>query len=498
MNYYSILGVDAGASLQEIKKAYKTLALTCHPDKVEGKEALFISIQEAYQVLSDERKRDAYDLSLEQELSDKSILQFKFYLHPEALSLTLYEYVNEALQLEGDECLKPGEKIPNRAHITKKLKHVINTITPEEDYWVRGDTLVILTSEQRKRKNLLTSNLKMAVSSYRVLCINNQKKKLYDICLGFEHTQEMSKIATLVGGHEQLHRHFKNDLNLDITNGLLTLYKKDLLTTNNFIELAKESSRAQSLSDTIEVLAEIGFLSQRTFNLLIKSIPYDMTLWRELSTYQYYDIKMPSYVEALLHARKNVGSVGEAYCQLHLLNLLNNEHIDIIFKLRKVKVWPFLLNINIEKQINPGHAEALHWSGPESIKKLTDELNKLVAHGLSILPFDSAQGLRAMQLGLNLKAQLKSYIELDANHQKATKEEFIRSFTKKLHSEDQFMTMHRSYWKIILANILIAATGIGLLALGVNIAVNKRPFFSQTKREKLIESIDHHSSLSTL
>jgi DnaJ-class molecular chaperone len=61
MDYYSILGVKNNATQDEIKKAYKKLALKYHPDKNPEGELLFIKLQEAYFVLSDPIKKAAYD-----------------------------------------------------------------------------------------------------------------------------------------------------------------------------------------------------------------------------------------------------------------------------------------------------------------------------------------------------------------------------------------------------------------------------------------------------
>ncbi len=60
-DYYKILGVTSGASEDEIKKAYRRLAHQHHPDKSGGNEQKFKEINEAYQVLSDKRKRETYD-----------------------------------------------------------------------------------------------------------------------------------------------------------------------------------------------------------------------------------------------------------------------------------------------------------------------------------------------------------------------------------------------------------------------------------------------------
>ncbi|MFH0737974.1 MAG: molecular chaperone DnaJ [Candidatus Micrarchaeota archaeon] len=62
-DYYEILGVSRGAGKDEIKGAYRKLALKYHPDRNKDTEAeeRFKEISEAYAVLSDDRKREVYD-----------------------------------------------------------------------------------------------------------------------------------------------------------------------------------------------------------------------------------------------------------------------------------------------------------------------------------------------------------------------------------------------------------------------------------------------------
>jgi len=63
-DYYEVLEVSKDAGEREIKKAYKRLAMKYHPDRTQGdkvKEETFKEIKEAYEILTDDQKRAAYD-----------------------------------------------------------------------------------------------------------------------------------------------------------------------------------------------------------------------------------------------------------------------------------------------------------------------------------------------------------------------------------------------------------------------------------------------------
>ena len=63
-DFYKVLGVDKKAAADEIKKKYRSLARDLHPDKTKGdsaKEEQFKAVSEAYEILSDAKKRAEYD-----------------------------------------------------------------------------------------------------------------------------------------------------------------------------------------------------------------------------------------------------------------------------------------------------------------------------------------------------------------------------------------------------------------------------------------------------
>ncbi|KAH7516359.1 hypothetical protein FEM48_Zijuj10G0126600 [Ziziphus jujuba var. spinosa] len=70
-SYYSVLGVNSDSSSEDIRRAYRKLAMQWHPDRWTRAPSLlgeakrkFQQIQEAYSVLSDQRKRTVYDAGL--------------------------------------------------------------------------------------------------------------------------------------------------------------------------------------------------------------------------------------------------------------------------------------------------------------------------------------------------------------------------------------------------------------------------------------------------
>ncbi|KAF6205813.1 hypothetical protein GE061_019987 [Apolygus lucorum] len=82
-DYYKVLGVPGNATNEQIKKAYRALALKFHPDKNKkrGAEEKFKDIAEAYEVLNDSKKREVYDQAGEDRLKGSTETTFTYQFH---------------------------------------------------------------------------------------------------------------------------------------------------------------------------------------------------------------------------------------------------------------------------------------------------------------------------------------------------------------------------------------------------------------------------------
>ena len=123
IEYYEKLKVDPGATTKEIRRAFKKLAITMHPDKSDAPDAelKFREIAEIYEVLSDEEKRKTYDRYGEEGLKDKEEKKQQRGHHGNRRSWQYYQ--NEGLYDEDDEI------------VTFEENETFNTIYTGGDIW---------------------------------------------------------------------------------------------------------------------------------------------------------------------------------------------------------------------------------------------------------------------------------------------------------------------------------------------------------------------------
>src|SRR6186997_128452 len=94
-DFYEVLGVARTSSDDEIKKSYRKLAMTYHPDRNNGSkeaEERFKAITEAYDVLRDPQKRAAYDRYGEAGLRGASQQQYEHVDLSEALNIFMRDF----------------------------------------------------------------------------------------------------------------------------------------------------------------------------------------------------------------------------------------------------------------------------------------------------------------------------------------------------------------------------------------------------------------------
>ena len=109
-NYYEILGIEESAGREEIKKAYRSLAKTYHPDTATHPNAkkLFENISLAYSILSDPDQRSAYDRGLKGNNPDEEITE-----QDEYSLMADYEYIcekDERFLIDGKEVVLNGTR----------------------------------------------------------------------------------------------------------------------------------------------------------------------------------------------------------------------------------------------------------------------------------------------------------------------------------------------------------------------------------------------------
>ncbi|XP_044753781.1 dnaJ homolog subfamily B member 6 isoform X1 [Coccinella septempunctata] len=112
VDYYKVLEVPKGASVADIKKAYRKLALKWHPDKnpnnMDEATKRFKEISEAYEVLSDETKRKIYDNKASRSSASRTTRSHRSYFETHTPSYRFFEKKRRIYDQFGKEGLING------------------------------------------------------------------------------------------------------------------------------------------------------------------------------------------------------------------------------------------------------------------------------------------------------------------------------------------------------------------------------------------------------
>ena len=172
-DYYNILQVTKTASQQEIKKAYRGLALKYHPDVNPGgkaTESWFRQIHEAYHVLSDPARRDAYD-------------QQRWYRESVTTGKASPPPTPEALLMKCRALSKYTSTIdPHRTNSTALftyLLHLVNDVNREMlREWNNREANSTIVKELLKSCLMLTRDQFVAVSSKQLLISDREAEAI--------------------------------------------------------------------------------------------------------------------------------------------------------------------------------------------------------------------------------------------------------------------------------------------------------------------------------
>lgn len=228
MTHYDTLGVPNTATLKEIKKAYRTLALKTHPDKNKelGAEEKFKKVGEAYEVLSDAEKRRDYDESLEEASTTTSYPDFSYRGSRAPAPSSMQDIRADIMSLLA-ESGSPLNSEANRAHLEK----VITNENFDQEH--------LSTIEFILKNTLFSTNISQQQFSGLLFQISIPHKsqpdseKLQSIKDAIEMLEEKGDPAMISSYLNAINGASRKEVN-DVTNVMWHLDQLRLLSSKNF------------------------------------------------------------------------------------------------------------------------------------------------------------------------------------------------------------------------------------------------------------------------
>ena len=144
----------------------------------------------------------------------------------------------------------------------------------------------------------------------------------------------------------------------------------------------------------------------------------------------------------------------------------------------------------VRTNISPDDYNFDCWEAPQELKRLIKQLQVMHGYGLQLKPESPEKSVAAMTLSIELYKDLKDFYQNNLMPSSEDKKKFRDDFHEKLHSQDELMSTHRKWWKVIVGNIAVALTGLGLIPLGISLLVRGHGFFNETKSQGIINDMD--------
>jgi hypothetical protein len=512
-SYYEILNVKPNVTLREIRKAFRELALINHPDMPNGNTQRFQSINRAYEVLKNKNTRAQYDSILNRESFFTNTMEtaspqeatstedaprvfrssyeetqyayqrFKreklvFNLPYNWKDLNYYEYYNELFSLKGFERIGP-ETVLNKKDLYLKMNYVLLTMAlPDNDR--HGQIIEFLIR----------------------MFLHDQVRQLYNLSLGYNLSQDDNVLISSVGGHDVILSAITKAPYLTFAPSLYALHNAKILTPDNFKKLL--SLNLETYNSIFSVLNNNNLLTQDNFDLLCMDKKFSMEEGQRgidiLAENGLLNQKHFNHFVKLGNSLNSSHLNGNGFAQLlaalqdFSLNTIEIEDLLIESKLRERDAYYLRHKLTrMSKCLTQERLESLHWNPPQPWVNVCNQINQLFVHGLWLLSTEEQKyGEKAIVLALQLRVDLKKFMDLTPEAQFKQKSEFHTHFVANLHSNDEDMAAHRHYSKVWILNILIAFTGIGLFAIGINYLLTGNCFFSKTNRQTYIEEIENN------
>lgn len=281
------------------------------------------------------------------------------------------------------------------------------------------------------------------------------------------------------------------------THFLETLHSKHLMTTKHAARYDREGTGLLNIACGH---GELGLVKR----LLQHKTEIELNKANEQGIFPLYMACHQGHVEVvkelLQHSEINVNqATSQGFTPLFIACLTGN--------LESVTALLQRPEIDINKKTNSGLTllQAAAHVSPEfkAIVTLYFNIKQMELYGRSLLSDDKEKGQVAITLAKDLMQKADNFFKISLKDGIKPKEfiQFSSEFKKLLHSKDAEMSTHRKLWKPIVANIFLALTGVGLLAIVIKSGINiiKSPthvtlesclFFNKTNRQEKIRRIE--------